>query len=127
MDDPSLVDRLNDYVTASRGVIGLFKDFRSMLPKGQPAEDVTRQIDAAEKALQASEAQLAKALGYHLCQCTYPPQVMLLSGRHPKRGDHIFTCGKCGDQEPSQHYFDERDREDAMVRQINSGSGHWMG
>lgn len=111
MSDPSLLDQINEYVTASRDVIGLFKDFRSALPKGQSAEDVGRQIEAAERALRASEAQLAKGLGYELCQCTFPPQIMLSQGYHPRHQDmEFFSCPACGKQSPSEEKFNQLDR-----------------
>jgi len=31
----------------------------------------------ADEILKRSDSKLAKELGYELCQCTYPPQIML--------------------------------------------------
>ena len=83
-----------------------------MLPDGSKAEDAQKQIELAEEALQASKAQLAKSLGYKLCQCSFPPQIMLSIGRDPKRGKEIFRCPACNKQDPSEHYFREMDAVD---------------
>jgi len=104
-DDASVITYLSDYIRASKDLIEIFKGLKNLLPKGERAEEAQERIDQAEKALRASEAQLAKAFGYNLCQCTFPPQIMLSQGRHPRLGDEIFKCDKCGKQEPSEMYF----------------------
>ena len=78
-------------------------------------------IEKAEKALRASEAELAKALGYKLCQCTFPPQIMLSKGHHAEQGMEIFKCEKCGKQEPSEHMIAQH----AKVSAHNQGRRSW--
>jgi hypothetical protein len=79
----------------------LIKDFRSS-GKASPAEAtlVDRALHEAEKASKVAEAQLAKALGYHLCNCQFPPTAMLTVGSRELRGTHkvemVFECPKCG-------------------------------
>lgn len=36
------------------------------------------------------EVELAQKLGYLLCKCTWPPQIMVLAG-----SDHIYRCRRC--------------------------------
>lgn len=129
MTDPTpFIDQLSAWLGAANGTLGLFRGVRDELKRSGATDTapVDRKIEEAEKALSDSDSLLAKALGYHLCQCTMPPQIMLLAGRHPSRGDKIFKCPRCGDQEPSQHYFDGLDREDQIVRELN-GPNNWMG
>src|SRR6476660_3905238 len=73
----------------------LVKEFRSS-GKTSPAEAtlVDRALDEAEKASKVAEAQVAKALGYQLCHCAFPPTAMLTVGstlgrrREPKAPVH---------------------------------------
>jgi len=36
------------------------------------------------------EVELALKLGYLLCKCTWPPQIMVLTGV-----DHVYRCRRC--------------------------------
>ncbi|MCB1649385.1 MAG: hypothetical protein H7A05_08935 [Pseudomonadales bacterium] len=36
------------------------------------------------------EVEMAQRMGYLLCKCTWPPQVMVLTGR-----DHVYRCRRC--------------------------------
>lgn len=85
------------YVKAGKDLLDIFKSVREMLPKNDPAvaKKVEAGIEKAEKELAATEAQLAKALGYKLCQCTFPPQIMLQNKELGKK-----ICPKCRDQWP---------------------------
>ena len=60
--------------------IGLAKDAKDLLPGGDKKSSVEKTLDEAERASKLAEAQLAKALGYELCECTFPPQIMLRVG-----------------------------------------------
>jgi len=104
------MDQVSDYIKTSKNVLDILKTLGSLLPKGPQAEEAQRQLEQAEKALQASEAQLAQSLGYELCQCTFPPQIMLSKKRHHIHDKKIFECPGCGQQEPSETYFKKLDR-----------------
>jgi hypothetical protein len=41
---------------------------------------ITAALDQAEAAAKFAEAQIAKALGYDLCKCQFPPTPMLTVG-----------------------------------------------
>jgi hypothetical protein len=90
-----------------RSALGLVKDVRDALPEGEKKAAVAQTLFEAEKAVKIAEAQIAQALGYKLCQCTFPPQIMLSKGRHAD-GDELFVCAACSKQEPSEHHFAER-------------------
>lgn len=36
------------------------------------------------------EIELAQKLGYLLCRCSWPPQIMVLTG-----SDHVYRCRRC--------------------------------
>ncbi len=36
------------------------------------------------------EIEMAQKLGYLLCKCSWPPQIMVLTG-----ADHIYRCRRC--------------------------------
>ena len=106
---------LSEYLVAARTLIELFKGIKSELPQGPKAEQTQEQIDRAEQALQAAAAQLAKELGYNLCQCTFPPQIMLSQGTHPSYEVEVFKCPQCNKQKPPEIYFRKLDEEQALA------------
>jgi hypothetical protein len=68
---------------------------RAELPKSEKSKQAGQQIEEAEKALQLSEAELAKVLGYRLCSCTFPPEIMLWKEKEKAR-----ICAACGHRYP---------------------------
>jgi hypothetical protein len=91
-DFMTVPDWLN-WLTAAKTTMEIFKGIKSELPQGQKADEAERQIEKAEVSLRSSEIELAKAVGYNLCQCTWPPQVMLW-----REQDKVFRCPnpQCG-------------------------------
>jgi hypothetical protein len=59
--------------------LSLLKGAKDLLPQSPQKDAVSKSILEAEKAFQIAEAQAAKELGYELCQCTWPPQIKILS------------------------------------------------
>jgi hypothetical protein len=56
-------------------------------------------VGLAEKAAKIADAQTAKALGYTLCQCEFPPVAMLTVGYLQPRGNRegpVHECPRCG-------------------------------
>ncbi|MDQ6701919.1 MAG: hypothetical protein M3Z96_01830 [Pseudomonadota bacterium] len=80
------------YLSAAKTALDIFKGIRAEIPKGPKADEAQRQIEKAEQALRVSEVELAKALGYNLCQCTFPPSVMLWS---EKEQAHLCPNPNC--------------------------------
>lgn len=85
-----------------RGAIGLVKDTKDLLPAAQQ-EAVGKALEQADAASKAAEIKLAKELGYDICQCTWPPQIMLRTsiGRRMGSGASSFRydtwkCPVCG-------------------------------
>lgn len=73
--------------------LGLVKKTQDLLPDSAEKDAIDKSLEEAGKASKLAEAQIAQALGYKLCQCTFPPQVMLSIGYK----EHIeeFKCSKC--------------------------------
>ena len=95
------------YFTAAKSALDIIKGIRAELPKGPQADTAQRKIDEAESALDISKAQLAKGLGFKLCQCSFPPPIMLL-----KVSERKHVCSSCGNtfpppQPPPDPYEDD--------------------
>jgi hypothetical protein len=84
-----------EYLGAFKTALDIFKGLRSELPNGPKADEALRQIEKAENALKTAEAELAKNLEYKLCQCTFPPQIMLWN-----KDQRASFCPRCGDRNP---------------------------
>jgi hypothetical protein len=87
---------------ALRSAWVLIKDVRGS-GKGAANEDavVGEALRQAETAAKIAEAQIAKALGYQLCHCTFPPTAMLTVGYSMRvgpegRAPQVFECSRCG-------------------------------
>ena len=91
-----------------RSAISMVREARGSRDNTGRGEEETKLIDAAlEKASAATaiaEAEVAKALGYELCKCQFPPIPMLTVGRidvpnlnpHLKMLGPVYECPKCG-------------------------------
>lgn len=114
---------VSEFLRNARETLDIFRGLRDLLPKGPESEKAQEKIDRAERALRASEAELAKKLDYHLCQCTFPPQIMLSQGRHPVHDEEeIFKCPKCDKQEPPESRFRALDQ----MKSGRQGSRSWI-
>ena len=69
------------------------KSVIDMLPKREK-EAASQKLVEVEEKLQIAEAQIAKGLGYEICRCTWPPQIMLHAGE-AEYGEK-FRCPACG-------------------------------
>jgi hypothetical protein len=94
------LDQLKDGLEACRIALGVVRDVRDTLPAGKSTEAIDQAIEKAERATKIAEAQIAKGLGYPLCQCDFPPPIMLFQSYEMKPdGKHkIYRCSKCGDE-----------------------------
>jgi hypothetical protein len=86
-----------------RSAIGLVKDVQSL---GGATEQQKATIDSALataiSTAAIAQAEIAKALGYELCKCDFPPTPMRTVGYFSRRlanhseGDPVYECPKCG-------------------------------
>ncbi len=77
--------------------IGLVRNVQESLPDSDEKENIARSLVEANKAAKLAEAQIANALGYNLCKCTFPPQIMLSQGYKETDYTHEeeYICPKC--------------------------------
>jgi len=87
-----------EYLAAAKTLLDIFKGIKSEMPAGQKADQAQVGIEKAEAALATTEAEIAKALGFKLCKCTFPPQIMLW-----KQDQKTNVCPACGNQDPPRH------------------------
>lgn len=89
------ISALTEGLSLLGGVITILERLKGLLPNGSGKEAVIEALEKAEQAerkLRIAEAQAAQDLGYELCRCTFPPQIMLSKdGRH-------WKCPKCGSE-----------------------------
>jgi hypothetical protein len=72
-----------------KAVLDVLKGTKDLLPESPEKQAATVSLDAAERALRIAEAKAAEELDYHLCRCTFPPQIALLMP------DRSYRCPKC--------------------------------
>lgn len=84
---------LSEFMSAGKSALDLLKAAYGVLPKGVERDKIEAEIKRAEDLLSRSDAKLAKDLGYKICQCTFPPQVMLW-----RENDKAWVCpnADCG-------------------------------
>lgn len=63
-----------------------------LVPKVQDPQvaELAAPPQAASLQERLQEIELAQKLGYLLCKCTWPPQIMVLTG-----ADHVYRCRRC--------------------------------
>jgi hypothetical protein len=100
MPDPVTIASGISPVDTSRAAIGLVKDTKELLPQDERAATITAALATAESSSRIAEAEVAKALGYELCKCQFPPTPMLTVGHidnaYAKMFGPVFECPKCG-------------------------------
>src|SRR6266446_1097159 len=89
-----LIQGVTEYLTAAKTTIDIIKNFAGLLPTASKATQVQEHIKQMEEALKASEAAAAKSLGHKLCQCTFPPQIMLWKEAERAHVCPNSTCGR---------------------------------
>ena len=87
-----------------RSVIGTIKDVKEF-----KKDEIVKKLDDADEQFQLAKIQIAKALGYNLCQCIFPPQIMLSQGYRENNGEY-YKCLKCGKEYPPSNVGSDRFR-----------------
>ena len=97
-DVKTAFDAIKIGLSLFRDAIGLAKDVKSSLPDGEKKRTIEESLEKAEQSAKLAEAQVAQALGYSLCKCTFPPQIMLSQGMRPTAylEAECLKCPKCG-------------------------------
>jgi hypothetical protein len=104
------LDALKNGIGLATDVLKVVKGLRDLLPKGKERDQIESKVADAEKQFALAESQIALGRGYRLCQCTFPPQIMLRSGS----GDgNEVACPKCG------AHFPPRNRPTRAIRSFD--------
>jgi hypothetical protein len=102
-----------------KSAIGLVKEAKDLLPEGHQREKaIAMALDSASTSAKIAEAELAKALGYELCKCQFPPTAMLTIGHMTANqtpatalGKPVFECPRCGRNTQHRSAFKGPSRE----------------
>ena len=76
----------------------LIQQVKDLLPHSPQRDIAESAIADAEKAFRIAEARAATEFGYHLCKCTWPPQIML------RAKNNNYTCPKCGNEDETSGF-----------------------
>lgn len=84
-----------------RSAISMVREVRGGQEHGkEESKLIEAALDKASTATAIAEAEVAKALGFELCKCQFPPTPMLTVGHidNPpaKMVGPVFECPKCG-------------------------------
>jgi hypothetical protein len=90
MTDGGIFQDIIQYIHSVKEVLDLLKAGVGLLPSAKRVE-VGQKIAAAKDALKRADAALAQQLGFELCRCTYPPQIMLWHEQ-----EKVTKCPRCG-------------------------------
>jgi hypothetical protein len=79
-----------------RSALGAVREVKDLLPAPQQ-KPIEETLQKAELVATAAEAKLAAELGYQLCRCTWPPQIMtrLSHGSLTGSGYQTWWCARC--------------------------------
>lgn len=95
--------------------LGLFKKARDVMPESEEKQELTKKLQEVETAYKLAEAKAAKDLGFELCQCSWPPQIML-TGRDGRA--ECSTCHrKAGQESPAEASLPSQPRADGLPKE----------
>ncbi|TGS70390.1 hypothetical protein EN844_06520 [Mesorhizobium sp. M3A.F.Ca.ET.201.01.1.1] len=80
-----------------RVAFGILKDTKEALPADK-AKAVAAALEKSEEQFAIARAEIAKALGYELCKCKFPPVPMVTVGMLTRGGKPgpVYECSECG-------------------------------
>jgi hypothetical protein len=78
-----------------RSALGAVRDVKGLLPAHQQ-KPIEETLQKAELVAMTAEAKLAAELGYRLCRCTWPPQIMTRASHGSGlTGVENWLCARC--------------------------------
>ena len=84
-------------IEALRGMLALGKEVKDAMPEGAKKVAFERALKEFDHSAETVKIELAKKWGYPLCNCAFPPTIMLRSGY--EQGRNVwdeYTCPGCG-------------------------------
>ena len=94
------IEALRTALELLAGALSALRQAKDLLPEGSQKNDAAEALEQAERQLRLAEAKAAQALGYELCRCTFPPQIMLFTGE-----DDHYRCPKCDYEKHTGPWF----------------------
>lgn len=88
--DPNVV---GEWLKSVKTLVDVAKGVSGLIPKGPDRAKIDAALEDVERAAGKTDAALAKALGYNLCQCAFPPPIMLWN---EQRHAHVCPNPECG-------------------------------
>ncbi|WNM60030.1 hypothetical protein [Candidatus Nitrospira allomarina] len=83
-------------LTSLKEAIALVHSANDQLLPGEARKSIQKKIEEAERMIQVGHAAMGQSLGFQLCHCTWPPQVMASSHYSNETKVEQFTCPNCG-------------------------------
>jgi hypothetical protein len=125
--DPATWASIKQAIGTIRDAVGLARDVKQFLPPSKQEENIAHSLDTADRAIDLAEVQIAKGLGYNLCQCAFPPKIMLKNGMCEQTGREIFSCQACGSEYPNRLQEQRRkERQEATTLANRAQRDRWM-
>lgn len=85
------MDEIKECLTAAAQFLSIFKQARDLLPESKEKDKASEALIKAESSFKAAEAQLAQSMGFELCQCAWPPNIMVFKHEFDE-----YYCNECG-------------------------------
>lgn len=111
---------IQGWLGAAKDTMSLLRSAAALLPKGEKRAEIEGKIGAAEEAMKRSDAKLARELGLNLCDCTFPPQIMLWK---ESEKSHVCPNPACGRKTKRGMHISK----EALERSAKPGPHSWMG
>lgn len=86
-----MLEEISLVLGVAKSLLGTIKETKELIPEIKDKEAIEKAIIKAEKDLALAESSTAKELGYDLCKCTFPPQIMLYDNSSTNN-----VCPRCG-------------------------------
>ncbi len=98
-----IVEAYTKGMKALEGALEGLKAAKDKLPEGEDKETIVKKIEEVGHAILHAKAEMGETLGYALCQCTWPAQVMVPVGPSGEGARDLLKCPNCGKQLSRPH------------------------
>lgn len=74
-----MIEAIQGSLSVVASTIGLIKQLKTLIPDSPDAEQIEKQLNKLNEQVEIANTKLATELGYKLCQCRFPPAIMLFN------------------------------------------------
>lgn len=85
------MDEVSEFLADAGQFLSVFKQAKDLLPESKEKDEAAQALETAESSFKVAEAQLAQSMGFELCQCSWPPHIMLYRQELDE-----YHCSECG-------------------------------